>query len=43
MSERRLVSIGYVVATMNRHPGVRHFMTGVLIGAALLAALFVLV
>ena len=43
MSEQRLASTACAGDALHRHPGFRHFMTGVLIGAAVLAAVFVLV
>ena len=43
MNERRLPSIACLVVPMNRHLGFRRFMAGVLIGAAVLTAVFILV
>jgi hypothetical protein len=43
MNQPRVLSVACLAASMNGRPGVRHFMTGVLIGAALLGVVFVLV
>ena len=43
MNQPRVLSIACLAGPMNRHRGVRHFMTGVLIGAAVLVVVFVLV
>ena len=43
MNQPRVLSIACLAGPMNRHLGVRHFMTGVLIGTAVLVVVFVLV
>ena len=43
LNHPRVLSIGCLVGPINRLLGVRHFMTGVLIGVAVVVAAFVLV
>lgn len=43
MNQPRLLSISCLARPMNRRRGARHFMTGVLIGAAMVAVAFVVV
>ena len=43
MNQPRVLSIASLAGPISRHHGVRHFMTGVLIGAAVLVVVFVLV
>ena len=43
MNQPRALSIASLAEPMSRHRGVRHFMTGVLIGAAVLVVVFVIV
>jgi hypothetical protein len=43
MNQPRVLSVACLAASTNRQPGVRHFMTGVLIGAVVLVVVFVLV
>jgi hypothetical protein len=43
MNRPRALSIACLPRRMNAHFAARHFMTGVLIGAAVLAVVFVLV
>jgi hypothetical protein len=43
MNQVRVLSIASLAGSMIRPSGVRHFMTGVLIGAAVLVVVFVLV
>jgi hypothetical protein len=43
MNQPYLLAIARLPLAMNRLPGVRHFMTGVLIGAAVLTVVFALV
>ena len=43
MNQTRVSSIACLAAPMNRYLGIRHFMTGVLIGTAVLVVVFVLV
>jgi hypothetical protein len=42
MNQARVLSIASLAGSMSRHRGVRHFMTGVLIGAAVLVVVFML-